>query len=152
MPGKSDTNDVIQGLNWVPIDGEDLKEAVKCFPEQFAERSFSLLQQELLPSGWHIEPQARRGLLEQIQAVGRPLQSLVSGRVSRGITTGLNDAFVLNNDDRAALLAKHPALDRIIVPYIAGREVRRWHVDSSGDSLIKMESSANVEHPWSRHG
>ena len=148
-PGKSGPNDLIQALNWTPVSGEDLKESVKSFPDQFNDKSFVVPQQQLLPSGWQIEPQARRGLLEQIQTSGRPLLSLVGGRVSRGITTGLNDAFVLSQEERAVLLAKHPALERIIVPYIGGREVKRWHVDSSGNWLIKIESSANLQHPWS---
>jgi len=149
VPGKSGPNDLIQALNWTPIDGEDPKESVKRFPERFADEAFVLPQRELASSGWQIEPQAQRGLLERVQAVGRPLLSLVDGRVSRGITTGLNDAFVLNSEERAELVAKHPASNRIIVPYLGGREVKRWHVDASGNWLIKLESSANVEHPWS---
>ena len=149
VPGKSDPNDLIHALNWTPIDGEDPKESVKRFPERFADEAFALPQRELASSAWQIEPQAQRGLLERVQAVGRPLLNLVDGRVSRGITTGLNDAFVLNNEERAELVTKHPASVRIIVPYLGGREVKRWHVDSSGNWLIKLESSANVEHPWS---
>lgn len=148
-PGKSGPNDLIYALNWTPIEGEDPKESVKRFPERFAEEAFALPQQELVSSGWQIEPQAQRGLLERVQAVGRPLLSLVDGRVSRGITTGLNEAFVLSSEERAELVSKHPASDRIIVPYLGGREVKRWRVDSSGNWLIKLESSANVEHPWS---
>lgn len=149
VPGKSGPNDLIHALNWTPIDGEDPKESVKRFPERFADEAFALPQRELASSGWQIEPQAVRGLLERVLAVGRPLLSLVNGRVSRGITTGLNDAFVLNEDERASLVSKHSDLDRIIVPYLGGREVKRWHVDSSGNWLIKLESSANVKHPWS---
>lgn len=148
-PGKPGPNDLIYALNWTPIEGEDPKESVKRFPERFAEEAFALPQQALISSGWQIEPQAQRGLLERVQAVGRPLLNFVDGGVSRGITTGLNDAFVLSSGERAELIAKHPASNRIIVPYLGGREVKRWHVDSSGNWLIKLESSANVKHPWS---
>lgn len=148
-PGKPGPNDLIYALNWTPIEGEDPKESVKRFPERFASEAFALPQQELVTSGWQIEPQAQRGLLERVQAVGRPLLNFVNGRVSRGITTGLNDAFVLSSAERSELVAKHPASDRIIVPYLGGREVKRWHVNSSDNWLIKLESSANVEHPWS---
>ncbi|ESY80707.1 hypothetical protein X739_28710 [Mesorhizobium sp. LNHC220B00] len=148
-PGKPGPADLIYALNWTPIEGEEPKESVKRFPERFADEAFALPQQELVSSGWQIEPQAQRGLLDRVQGAGRPLLSLVDGRVSRGITTGLNDAFVLSSQERAELVAKHPASERIIVPYLGGREVKRWHVDSSGNWLIKLESSANVEHPWS---
>jgi len=148
-PGKSSPNDLIHALNWTPLEGEDPKVSVKHFPKRFSEEAFALPQQALSSSGWQIEPQAQRGLLERVQAVGRPLLSLVDGRVSRGITTGLNDAFVLSSGERAELLKRHPASERIIVPYLGGREVKRWHVESSGNWLIKLESSANVEHPWS---
>jgi hypothetical protein len=148
-PGRSSPNDLIHALNWTPLEGEDPKVSVKHFPKRFSEEAFALPQQALSSSGWQIEPQAQRGLLERVQAVGRPLLSLVDGRVSRGITTGLNDAFVLSSGERAELVERHPASERIIVPYLGGREVKRWHVESSGNWLIKLESSANVEHPWS---
>lgn len=149
LPGKSGPNDIIHALNWMPIEGEDPKESVKRFPERFASEAFAIAQRELASSGWQIEPPAQRGLLERILATGRPLLSVVDGGVSRGITTGLNDAFVVSSDERAELVAKHPALNRIIVPYLGGREVKRWRVDSSGNWLIRLESSANVKHPWS---
>lgn len=149
LPGKPGTNDIIQALNWTANEGEDPKEAVKRFPERFSSEAFALAQRELTSSGWQIEPPAQRGLLDRLLATGRPLASVVDGGVSRGITTGLNDAFVINSEERAELVKNYPALDGVIVPYLGGREVKRWRVEASGKWLIRIESSANVSHPWS---
>jgi hypothetical protein len=139
---------MIRSLNWTPVAGEDPKEAVKAFPERFAAEAFAMPQAELAASGWQLEPQAERQLLARIRAGGTPLGKLINGRVTRGITTGLNDAFVVDDEERVDLISCDPAVERIIVPYLGGREVKRWHVEPSGNWIIKIESSANVKHPW----
>ena len=67
----------------------------------------------------------------------------------RGITTGLNDAFVIDGGIRARLIAEDPKSDEIIKPFLNGREVKRWRAGFADQYLIKIESSENSTHPWS---
>lgn len=148
-PGKPGPAEMIQSMNWVVADGEDSKETVKNFPERFAAESFAMPQADLAIGGWQLEPQAQRNLLARIRAGGVPLGQQIDGKVTRGITTGLNEAFVLRDDEKLALEALDRRVSSIISPYLGGREVKRWQVEASGKWLIRIESSANVEHPWS---
>lgn len=148
-PAKPGPKEIIRSLNWTLTGSEDPKEAVKAFPERFAAEAFDMPQAELAPSGWQLEPQAERQLLARVRAAGSILRDHIFGNVTRGITTGLNSAFVINDKERTELVAEHPKATEIIVPYVSGREIKRWKFEADSKWLIKIESSANVHHPWS---
>ncbi len=142
-PGKPKDSETFDALNW------KMGEPVETFPERFAAESFAMPQKDLAPAGWQLKPQSERELLTHLLSSGTPLSERINGKVTRGITTGFNDAFVIDGPQRAALIGKRKDVERIIVPYVGGRDVERWVVDHSDRWLIRIESSANVEHPWS---
>jgi adenine-specific DNA-methyltransferase len=148
-PGKPTPADTVQSLNWTPVEGEDPKESVKRFPERFTAEAFDMPQLELSAGGWQLEPQAGRNLLARLRGGGRPLREQIESRVTRGITTGLNEAFVVNSTDRDYLLKQQEDVAHLLVPYLGGSDLARWKSQSSQQWLLKIESSANVEHPWS---
>ena len=46
--------------------------------------------------------------------------------IYRGITTGLNDAFIIDNQAKEALIAEDPKSAEIIKPVVRGRDIRRY--------------------------
>ena len=48
------------------------------------------------------------------------------------------------------MVAQHAACAEIIKPFLRGKDVKRWNVEFAEQYLIKIESSENVRHPWSR--
>ncbi len=70
-------------------------------------------------------------------------------KFSRGITTGLNEAFVVDRAMRDRLIAEHPSSGEVLKPFLRGRDVKRWEVEFSEQYLIKIESSENKKHAWS---
>jgi adenine-specific DNA-methyltransferase len=142
-PGKPKDSETFDAMNW------KMGEPVETFPERFAAESFAMPQKDLAPAGWQLKPQSERELLTHLLSSGTPLSGRINGKVTRGITTGFNDAFVIDGSQRAALIRKRKDVEKIIVPYVGGRDVERWVVDHSDRWLIKIESSANVDHPWS---
>ncbi|PDW04837.1 Eco57I restriction-modification methylase domain-containing protein [Candidatus Viridilinea mediisalina] len=109
----------------------------------------SLEQRYLSSSGWNLAGNATYRILAQMRAAGKPLGEYVGGKFYRGILTGLNDAFVVNQVARDALIAEHPSSAALLKPFLRGRDVKRWRVEETGQYLIKIESSENVTHPWS---
>ena len=67
----------------------------------------------------------------------------------RGILTGLNEAFVVDREMRAELIAEHPSSAGVLKPFLRGRDVKRWQVNFAEQYLITIESSENRVHPWS---
>jgi len=69
-----------------------------------AERGQKISQSELKPDGWRLEPSDVLRLLEKFRRTGKPLREFVGARVSRGLTTGLNEAFVVDRATRDRLI------------------------------------------------
>ncbi|MBW7909596.1 MAG: Eco57I restriction-modification methylase domain-containing protein, partial [Kiritimatiellae bacterium] len=113
------------------------------------ERGIEVRQAELKPDGWRLESHEVHRLLEKIRSKGTPLGEYVKGRFYYGIKTGLNEAFVIDRATRDRLIKEHPSSADVIKPFLRGRDVKRWHVDFCDQYLIKIESSENIEHPWS---
>ena len=61
----------------------------------------------------------------------------------RGVTTGLSDAFVIDEATRNALVKVEPKSAAIIKPVIRGRDVRRYRANRSGLYLLHV--------PWHFH-
>jgi adenine-specific DNA-methyltransferase len=137
--------DVLRVMNWPQ---EKDKEEVETFPELMKTLAFDMPQKALTATGWQLEPQAKRGLLDRIRAAGKPLGEYVEGRFYRGILTGFNDAFVIDGPKKDSLIEEHESSRAIIKPFLRGRDIKRWRVEPEDQWLIKIESSENVRHPW----
>lgn len=131
-------SDTVQALNWsqeAPVDS---------FPAVFGAQSFSIPQAELKRSGWQLEPPVKRQLLARVVGTGVPLRKYVGSRVSRGITTGLNEAFVITSEIRSRLIAEDPKSAEIIKPFLRGRDVKRWRVEPQDLWLIFTRRPFNL--------
>ena len=63
------------------------------------------------------------------QAVGSPLY---------GIKTGLNEAFVIDRATRDRLVFADPASETLFKPFLEGKDIKRWQVESEDRWLILM--------------
>jgi type I restriction-modification system DNA methylase subunit len=113
------------------------------------ERGQQIRQDELKPDGWRLESPAEMRLLEKLRRTGKPLREFVGARVSRGLTTGLNEAFVVDRDTRDRLIREHKSSAEILKPYMRGKDIDRWRAEFADQFVVKIESSENKDHPWS---
>ena len=56
--------------------------------------------------------------------------------IYRGITTGFNEAFIIDNQTKEALVAADPRSAEIIKPVVRGRDIRRYQAEWKGLWLI----------------
>lgn len=87
-------------------------------------------------SGWSFLPPDAAALLSRLQRTCTPLAEYCEGRIWMGVKSGLSDAFVIDAQTRDRLLTENPQAAEIIKPFIVGRDVRRYRVESSGKYLI----------------
>src|SRR6266568_4177163 len=110
---------------------------------------FPMLQSDLDARTWRLESKTKLQLLDRIRNAGAPLGDYIGGHFYYGIKTGLNEAFVVKRQKRDELIDVHPSSAKILKPFLRGRDVKRWRAEFEEHYLIRIESSENVEHPWS---
>lgn len=106
------------------------------FVDAFRQRSFLIAQRELTADGWRLETPSVLRLVDKLRKSGTPLNEFVKGQFYRGITTGLNEAFIIDRTTRDRLLAEHPTAASMIKPFLRGRDIKRWRVDFQDTWLL----------------
>ena len=127
-----------------PPDGEATVQALNVSSMVTLERLADAVQHEGWPQpqgslhsdGWALERPEVLALLEKLRHSGTPLGEYVGGRLYRGIVTGLNEAFVIDQATRDQLIAEDSGSAEIIKPWLRGRDLKRWRVDWSEWYLI----------------
>jgi hypothetical protein len=71
----------------------------------------------------------------------------MKGRICRGVVSGLSHAFVIDQSERKKILERNPEAEAIIKPFLQGREIRRYRITPSGDSLIYTPHGIDM-HPY----
>jgi hypothetical protein len=98
---------------------------------------------------WSLEPPAVDELMQKIKSVGIPLKDYSGVKPYRGILTGFNEAFLIDNDTRNRLVKADPNCAEIIKPYLRGRDIDRWNLQPQDEWIILLKSSTNQHWTWS---
>ncbi|MDE0397841.1 MAG: tetratricopeptide repeat protein [Candidatus Poribacteria bacterium] len=101
---------------------------------QYPVNSFTTTQRVLTADGETQESYAVLELLEKFRNTGRPLSEYLNGKSSRGITTGCNEAFIVEQTTRDALIAEHPSSADVLKPFLMARDIQRWRVKPTDES------------------
>jgi hypothetical protein len=107
---------------------------------------------QLSGESWQLEPIAVVQLLNKIRIAGKPLAQLNGGKAYRGILTGLNEAFLIDDDCKRKLIAEHEACRAVIKPYLRGSDLGRWSSDWEKLWMIVLPSSTDRAWPWADLG
>ncbi|HPS87695.1 MAG TPA: TaqI-like C-terminal specificity domain-containing protein [Spirochaetota bacterium] len=89
-------------------------------------KRFDVAQDRLSVEGWHLTNTAELDLLEKIKSKGIPLEQYVEGKIFRGVLTGYNEAFVIDEATKEKLINEDPNSAEIIKPFLAGRDIKRY--------------------------
>lgn len=80
---------------------------------------------------------------QRIEAVGTPLKDW-NINIYRGILTGFNEAFIIDEKKRAELIAADPRSAEIIKPVLRGRDIKRYRIDYADLWLIATFPALNI--------
>jgi hypothetical protein len=120
------------------LDYPDLTDYVKT-------HSYPVNQTYLDDEGWSLADEKTQALLEKIRAAGVPLGTYVDGKIYRGVVTGLNEAFVIDEETRERLIAEDPRSAEVIKPFLAGRDVKRYQPLALNKYLIFTRRGIDIE-------
>ncbi len=77
-----------------------------------------------------------------------PLGVHVKQLLFRGLTMGLNEAFVISANEKARLIHEDPKSGQHIKPYFRGRDIKRWNVNYPDLYVIHVPWTFPInEHP-----
>ena len=74
---------------------------------------------------WAVLSSAELNLKRKIEDVGKPLEDW-DINVFRGITTGYNEAFIIDEAKREQLIARDPKSAEIIKPLLRGKDIKKY--------------------------
>ena len=88
-------------------------------------------------SEWIIQPKAHFDILKKMLQQGTALKDMPIS-IYRGILTGYNDAFFIDEATRERLIAEDPKSAELIMPLLRGRDIQVWF---SGMDYLYMIST-----------
>ncbi len=77
-------------------------------------------------AGWSLEPPEVESLMAKIRERGVPLREFLGVEPYRGVLTGCNEAFLIDQPTRDRLVAEDPRSEEVIKPYLRGQDIGRW--------------------------
>lgn len=102
-------------------------------------------QDALDESGWSLANQNTQDVFDKIRKTGIPLGEYVDGNIYRGVLTGLNEAFVIDDVTRQKLIADDPKSAEVIKPFLAGRDIKRYQQVGSEKYVIFARRGIDIE-------
>ena len=88
---------------------------------------------------WVILSEIEQRIKAKIEAVGTPLKDW-DIQINYGIKTGFNEAFIINGEKRAELIAQDPKNAEIIRPILRGRDIKRYGYEFADLYLINTHN------------
>jgi len=150
ISGKGDHKGApLQNLDFFTATFTNTKQ-LECFDATLSAVGFTMPVEALRSEGWALERPDVLALMEKLRKAGKPLGEYVEGKFYYGIKTGLNEAFVIDEETKARLIAEDPKSAEIIKPWLRGRDIQKWKDKWAGQYLIAINSSSNKDWPWSK--
>ena len=113
--------------------------------EHYVQENQYLLDQAALDDGgWSLADGGTQTLLDKLKTRGTPLGEYVQGKIYRGVLTGLNEAFVIDEETKDRLIAEDPKSTELIKPFLVGKDIKRYA------SLLVQNYLITIPKGWTR--
>ncbi|MFX0204367.1 MAG: Eco57I restriction-modification methylase domain-containing protein [Candidatus Hodarchaeota archaeon] len=130
---KSFRNTLVKTINY-----ENLNEYV-------SSNKFDINQENLNDEGWVLSNHGDEAILNKIKSKGIPLGDYIGEKIYRGVLTGLNDAFVINEKTREDLIKEDSKCSDIIMPFLIGKDIKRYIKPKTKRYLIFSRHGINID-------
>ena len=119
--------------------------AIRDLSSYIADHRFTIPHERLAHDAWSLKSDAEAAVFEKIMRAGQPLGDFVQRKFFRGVTTGLNEAFVINTATRTRLIASQKRSEELIKPLLNGEDIRRWSFSQKDQWLIFTRRGVNID-------
>lgn len=99
-------------------------------------------------NAWAIEPPEIIELKNKILSKGTQIKDIPEIDIYRGILTGYNKAFIIDEETKNQLIKEDSKNSEIIKPVLRGRDIKKWHINYQNLYLIFTRRGINInEYP-----
>ena len=99
----------------------------------------------LKKDGWILEDPDLVRLFERLMNHGTPLTEFVKGRLYYGVKSGLDKAFVIDQEKRDELIEEDARSAELIKPWLRGRDIKRWKAETPGLYIIFANRGVDID-------
>ena len=103
------------------------------------------LDQAALGENWTLVRADEIKVLNKIRENSITLTEYCKDKMRRGVTTGLNEAFIIDAETRDRLIAEDPKSAEIIKPCVVGDDIRKYEIQFRERYLIFTRRGVDVE-------
>jgi hypothetical protein len=120
--------------------------------------TFTSLSTKVESTGFEINPDGLQGsdwrlvnrkvsrIMEKVERRGTPLnESLDTGEICRGIVTGRNEAFFIDEGTRQKLIDQDSDSKEVIKSMVRGEDIRRYHLRDQQQWVLYMKKGVNID-------
>jgi len=169
-----DVNKKFSFMGLESLDFGDLEEYVQ-------KNSSEIILENLSDDAWQLVSKDVQNVLNKAMKNSISLGQYTEGQINRGILTGLNDAFIINEETRNKLIEEEQKSIDVIKPFYVGQDIQRYgnpdiekwllyipwdfeidkytaikkHLEQFKDKLAKRPEVKQNRYPWyalSRYG
>lgn len=88
---------------------------------------------------WVISSGLEQHLIDRLKVGFKTLSDFVGGEAYRGVLTGLTEAFLIDESTKSKIIAEDPKSDKLIKPFLLGRDVKAYATAKAISYLILLE-------------
>ena len=93
---------------------------------------------------WLTISATEQSVMDKMETAGTSLKKW-DVSIYRGVTSGLNDAFIIDNKTKEALVAEDPKSAEIIKPVLRGRDIQRYQARWAGLWLVYTRKGVEID-------
>lgn len=109
-----------------------------------AQNSFEYSQNDLSADSFSFLDKEELAIKKKIEKIGTPLKDCEI-EINRGITTGFNEAFIIDSTKKDELIARDKKSSEIIKPLLRGRDIRKYSYKFADKWLINTHNNPPVD-------
>jgi type I restriction-modification system DNA methylase subunit len=94
---------------------------------------------------WSLSNTKVQNIFEKLYVNSIPLDRYVDEKMFRGIVTGFNEAFIIDENTKDILLNEDPKNNEIIKPFLIGRDVKRYKFDNGRRFIIFTRRGIDIK-------
>jgi type I restriction-modification system DNA methylase subunit len=126
-----------------PVPREELENIN--LPQYVKQEGYAVPWSRFGTDAWSLEIPAVEELMHKIQSVGVPLKDFTGTKPYRGVLTGFNEAFLIDDATKNKLVREDPKSAEIIKPYLRGRDIKRWSPDWDSQWMIFARRGIDID-------